>query len=339
MLDIFDQLTPWVEAATPFALATVVDTWGSAPRLVGASMAISRDLDILGSVSGGCVEGAVIKEAQQRLSTGEPVLLRYGIANEDAWSVGLSCGGKLTVLLTPFPQAGDLQAEWKAMQRLLAENRGGAWLRAMPGTARPAHAVLAAGEDTSLPDELRQAAEAALKQRKSQVLELADGAYFANVIPRKSQLLVIGAAHITVDLVHLARYFGFETTVIDPRGIFADHTQFITPPDHLHQAWPEQVLPDLSLDAFTYAVMLTHDPKIDDQALRLLLRSEAAYIGALGSRRTHARRVKRLEEAGFEEEAIGRIHAPVGVDIRAKLPREIALSIVAEMVSVKNQFL
>jgi xanthine dehydrogenase accessory factor len=142
-----------------------------------------------------------------------------------------------------------------------------------------------------------------------------------------------------VDLVHLAHYFGFETTVIDPRGIFANKTDFPTPPNTLHVDWPAEILPEIALNAYTYAVLLTHDPKIDDQALHLLLRSKVAYIGALGSKKTHEKRVKRLTDAGFSLEEISKINAPVGVNINAKSAREIALSIIGALVKAKNEFL
>ncbi|RMG19304.1 MAG: XdhC family protein, partial [Bacteroidetes bacterium] len=188
-------------------------------------------------------------------------------------------------------------------------------------------------------EELLQAALKAWQQRKSQIIEREAGNYFALVIPRKCQLLIVGAAHISADLVHLARQFDFETIVVDPRGIFSNNTQFLTQPDHKYAKWPEEVLPDLPLDAYTFAVTLTHDPKIDDQALKLLLRSEVAYIGSLGSSRTHAKRLARLHKAGFTEEETSRIHGPIGLDIHAKLPREIALSIMAEIIRIKNQHL
>ena len=177
-------------------------------------------------------------------------------------------------------------------------------------------------------------------QRKTQQLISKTGEkWFAQVFPPKHKLVIIGAAHITVELVHLANYFGFETTVIDPRGIFATKTDFPTPPDALHIDWPAEILPDMSLDAYTYTVMLTHDPKIDDQALHLLLRSKVAYIGALGSKKTHEKRLKRLEEAGFTTEECAKINAPVGVSINAKSAREIALSIMGSLVKAKNEFL
>jgi len=152
-------------------------------------------------------------------------------------------------------------------------------------------------------------------------------------------MLIVGAAHITVDLVALAKQFDFETVVIDPRGIFSEKTQFPVQPDHLYVDRPAEILPTYDLDAYSFAVLLTHDPKIDDQALHLLLRSDIAYIGALGSRRTHAKRVKRLTEAGFSESEIEKIHGPIGVSINAKLPKEIALSILGQIIQVKNRYL
>ncbi|MEM1121104.1 MAG: XdhC family protein, partial [Bacteroidota bacterium] len=152
----------------------------------------------------------------------------------------------------------------------------------------------------------------------------------------KSQLLIIGAAHITVDLVTLGKMYGFETIVIDPRGIFTNKTQFTTPPDQLYEKYPAEVLPDYDLDAHTYAVVLSHDPKIDDNALHILLKSDVAYIGALGSRKTQAKRVARLQEAGFDDATIAKIHSPVGLAIKAKTPKEIALSIMAELILTKN---
>ena len=189
-------------------------------------------------------------------------------------------------------------------------------------------------------EELKAESLRALRERKSQLIEReGEVPVFARVYPRRSQMLIIGAAHITADLVDLGKTFDFETIVIDPRGVFARKTQFLTPPDQVFEEYPAEVLPQFKLDAYTYAVILSHDPKIDDNALHLLLPSEAAYIGALGSRRTHAKRIARLQEAGFSEEAIGRIAAPVGLNINAKTPREIALSIMGQIIQVQNEFL
>jgi xanthine dehydrogenase accessory factor len=190
-----------------------------------------------------------------------------------------------------------------------------------------------------VPDTLLQEALRAYRERKSQIVEAEGTSYFAQVFPRRSQILIIGSAHITVELVQLARLFDFETIVVDPRGVFIHKTQYLQPPDYLLEKYPSEALPDFTLDPYTYAVILSHDPKIDDNALQLLLRSEVGYIGVLGSKKTHEKRVRRLQDAGFSSEDTARIHAPVGLDIHAKTPKEIALSIMAEIIQVKNAFL
>jgi xanthine dehydrogenase accessory factor len=158
------------------------------------------------------------------------------------------------------------------------------------------------------------------------------------VAPRH-KLLIFGAAHIASELVKLAKPFGFEVIVIDPREFFTENHLFTEAPDRLEVAWPAEVLNDIPLTPFTYAVILSHDPKIDDQALEILLKSQVAYIGALGSRKTHAKRLERLRIAGFDDVMLERIKSPVGVDIKAQSAQEIALSIVAELIQEKNRFI
>lgn len=340
MQDIIYDLEKWVKSEKRFALATVIKTWGSSPRLVGSALAVSEDQEMLGSVSGGCVEGAVMQEALEILQSNLPKRLDYGVQDEDAWSVGLSCGGKLSVFVEPFVAFGEEKEVWGQLIAATHANEGCVLLSRMSEEA--AHVlVFPDGRETGklAGKGLAPLALTAYQERKNQIISHEDTDYFVQVFPRKSQLLIIGSAHISVDLVDLAHTFGFETIVVDPRGIFSQKTQFSTPPDQMHQQWPQEVLSDMTLDAYTYAVLLTHDPKIDDPALHLLLKSEAAYIGALGSSRTHKKRVARLQEAGFSEAEIGRIHGPIGVDINAKRPREIALSILAQIIQVKNQFL
>ena len=305
-------------------------------------MAISEDMEMLGSVSGGCVEGAVIKEALEVLQTGEPKNLSFGVADEEAWEVGLSCGGELHVFLEPFLTM-DKKGEglWTEIQGRAANNLGSVWLSKMGGTASSFSLMLPDGtlQGESLTSDISAKALEAYSQRKAQILQSGEESYFAHIFPPKSQLIIVGAAHITVDLVDLAKQFGFECIVIDPRGIFSEKTQFRTPPDQLHVEWPAEVLPSLNLDAYSFAVLLTHDPKIDDQALHVLLDSDIAYIGALGGRKTHKKRIARLKEAGVSEEKISRIHGPIGVDIHAQSAQEIALSILGELIQVKNKFL
>lgn len=344
MLDIYPEIKNWVEKGKPFAWARVIRTWGSSPRPIGSALAISEDMEMVGSVSGGCVEGAVLKEAMEILKTGESKRLKFGVTDEDAWEVGLSCGGSIHVFTERFMAFDDNQVEqqiWLEMDDAISANKGCILVTALSdelGTHLLVHPNgRSVGENKN--PELIEVALKAYKERKNEVVELDDGNYFLQVFPPKAQLIIVGAAHITTDLVSLGNQYDFETIVIDPRGIFANKTQFQSPPHQLHEDWPAEVLPQLDLDHYTFAVLLTHDPKIDDQALHLFLRSEVAYIGALGSRRTHDKRVKRLTTAGFNSEEIARIHGPVGVDINAKRPKEIALSIMGEIIKVKNAFL
>jgi len=345
MLDIFDGIEEWVKEGKEFSLATVIYTWGSAPRTIGSAMAISKDEEIMGSVSGGCVEGAVIKEARSVLAKGDSKLLSFGVSNEDAWSVGLSCGGKLGVYLEKFLAFKEEYPDkevWQALHHAVRENKGCVLIRHLNEEKEVPILISPDGKriGTWGDDILTAEAVRAFGEHKSQTIEHpVEGKLFLQVFPKKDKLIIVGAAHITADLVELANMFDFETVVIDPRGIFTDKNRFNRPPDELHRKWPEEILEKNALDQYTYAVLLTHDPKIDDQALHILLKSYIAYIGALGSRKTHGRRVARLEKAGFQEEEINRVHGPIGVDINAKRPKEIALSIVAELIEVKNRYL
>ncbi len=331
MYDVFPIIEDWLSKQKKFAVATVIGTWGSAPRPVGSVLLVSENGDMAGSVSGGCVENAVVKEALNVLEIGVPRQLHYGISNDDAWSVGLMCGGELDVLVEPFPN-GEVQ---ELLLHALRENRGGVLLSRL-GTELVEQCFFLPDADPSLMPN-GQLARKVWTERKSQVIETPEGTWFARVIPRKLQLLVIGSAHIAAELVRLAKIFDFQTIVIDPRQVFAEKTEFPDVPHQMIVDWPAEVLPDFKLDAYTYAVLLTHDPKIDDQALHLLLRSNIGYIGALGSKRTNEKRVERLREAGFDEATIARIHAPVGLSIGAKGAKEIALSIMAEIIQIKNK--
>ena len=360
MKEFLNEINHWVADKRDFAVATVIQTWGSAPRPVGSSMLIDADMNMMGSVSGGCVEGAVVREAMDVLATNMPKLLSFGVTDEEAWEVGLSCGGAIKVFVERFVgfenekisemlfgnskiQEDNLSLRAERGRRgCLEKNQGCTLMLKIGGEASEHVLVLPNGEVISknkTTDILIDNARRAYSERKSQIIEIGEDKWFAQVFPSKDRLIIVGAAHIAVDLVHLAQYFGFETVVIDPRGIFADKTQFPTPPDRLVNDWPAEVLPDYTFDEYTFIVLLTHDPKIDDQALEILLKEKTAYIGALGSKKTHEKRVKRLTEKGFSEEQIATIHAPIGVDIHAKSAREIALSIIAELIKVRNKFL
>lgn len=330
MNEVFSIIEDWLSKGKQMAVATVTGTWGSSPRPVGSVLLVSEDGDMAGSVSGGCVENSVVKAALNVLKSGVPKQLHYGISNDEAWEVGLMCGGKLDVFVEPFP-AGETREQ---MLTALRENRGGVLLSRMDAESSVQQFFSSDPDQWSMLN--GQLAFKAWTERKSQIIETEGANWFARVLPRKHQLFIIGAAHIAVELVQLAKLFDFEAIVIDPRRVFVEKTQFPETPHQMIVSWPAEVLPDFELDAYTYAVLLTHDPKIDDQALQLLLKSNIGYIGALGSKRTHEKRVTRLREAGVDEAAIARIHAPVGLNIGAKGAREIALSIIAEMIRFKN---
>jgi xanthine dehydrogenase accessory factor len=343
MQEFLNKINYFLQNDQKFATATVTNTWGSGPRPIGSMMLIGEDGTMSGSVSGGCVEGAVVRLSAEVLRENTPKLVTFGVSDDEAWSVGLSCGGSIEVFIEPFLAFSEPKM-WSILRGCLELNQGAILLTKLSENA-PAHQLVLANGDVINSDfgatkDLITAALDTYQQRKTKKIETENNdIWFAQVFPPKQKLVIIGAAHITVDLVHLAHYFGFETTVIDPRGIFANKTDFPTPPNALHVDWPAEILPEMTLDAYTYVVLLTHDPKIDDQALHILLRSNVAYIGALGSKKTHEKRVNRLLNAGFSTEEIGKINAPVGVNINAKSAREIAVSIIGALIKAKNEYL
>lgn len=341
MKELLPTIERWVKQNKPFAIASVIKTWGSSPRPVGSSMIVSNEMEMAGSVSGGCVEGAVVKAALPLIENGAAELLSFGVSNDEAWKVGLTCGGKVDVFIEQFLAFDERPEEkeiWKKLNHCLQNNESCILLTRLQNGK--SHHILVKPDGTTFgkshDDFLSKEAQRVYKERKNQIIEWKAESYFAQVFPRRIQLLIIGAAHITADLVSLAKFYDFETIVIDPRGIFSSKTQFPTTPDQLFEDYPSEVLPDFKLDPYTFAVVLSHDPKIDDDALHILLKSKAAYVGALGSRKTHEKRINRLKEAGFSDGEINRIQAPVGEAINAKSAKEIALSIMAQIIKVKN---
>ncbi|MEL7006472.1 MAG: XdhC family protein, partial [Bacteroidota bacterium] len=317
MREYLDTINGWIESNLSFAMARVIKTWGSSPRPMGSIMFINQHGEMVGSVSGGCVEGAVVKAAIEVLKDGKSKKLAYGISDEDAWSVGLSCGGSIQVFLQRF-MAFDNRSEqrkvWEVLNQNISANTSSILVSSIEDGVSSNTLLTVEGElyGDSLNDEVLEAANEAFGQRVHGTFESGGKDYFIQVFPKKSQLLIIGAAHITVDLVELGSMYGFETIVIDPRGFFAQNTSFKTHPDKIIEAYPSEVLGNYSLDPYTYAIILSHDPKIDDNALEVLLPSKVAYIGALGSRKTHAKRTARLLEKGRTQEEIDRIKAPIG---------------------------
>ena len=340
LLPIIDR---WRSEDKTVALATVVRIYGSAPLPLGAKMAVSSAGEMAGSVSGGCVEGAVVQEALACLAAGQPKLLTYGIADELAQSVGLACGGTIEVFVTPLaPDASPYHAFEQAVRggRLaaLATTLNGA----APGAAlylRPDGAGVGTLGDPRLDAAVTARASESfttLQPTRLAVMIDADAAeLFIDVQPPPPRLWIVGAVHIATALVTFAKALGFRTIVIDPRAAFATPARF-GHADELIARWPQEVLTAANLDAAACVVVLTHDAKIDNPALVAALRSPARYIGALGARKTHARRLAALKALGVDDAQLARIHAPIGLDIGARRPEEIALAIMAEIVAVMN---
>jgi xanthine dehydrogenase accessory factor len=302
----------WHRAGRGAVLATVIETWGSAPRAVGSQMVVSGAGEMEGSVSGGCVEGAVVLEAMEAVGTGAARLLEFGVSDDEAFAVGLACGGRIRVLLEPVGGALP-EPLLAALVAARALRQPIATVADLDGVARE----LVGPE--AFPDRFRM--------DRSGVSE--DGQRFIHIHNPPLRLLVVGAVHIAQALVPMARIAGHDVTVIDPRPAFGAAARF--PGVDIIEDWPDEALTALGLDTRTAVVTLTHDPKLDDPAIRAALGSEVYYLGCLGSGRTHAKRVARLEEAGFLADAIARIHAPVGLDIGARGPGEIAVSVLAQI--------
>lgn len=307
----------WHRAGLGAALATVVETWGSAPRQAGSQLAISGAGEMVGSVSGGCVEGAVVTEALEALSDRKPRLLTFGVSDDTAFAVGLACGGTIRVLVEPVG-AGDHALPDDLLARLVAARAAARPVALVTRTEGWVRALVEPGADPGV--------DARLKSDRSGMEE--DGRFIAVHNP-PLRLIVVGAVHIAQPLLTIARACGYAPTLIDPRGAFGSAARF--PGETILEDWPDEALAALAPNARTAIVTLTHDPKLDDPALTVALRSPVFYIGALGSKRTHAKRLDRLTAAGFTAEEIGRIHAPVGLDIGARTPAEIAVSIMAQI--------
>lgn len=312
-----EQALEWHRAGKGAALATVMETWGSAPRRVGAMLAVSGDGDLAGSVSGGCVEGAVVTEAFEALETGRSVILTYGVSDDDAFAVGLACGGTIRILLQPVGFPGGLPED--TLEDLC---------RARAAREPVAHVI----DTQSWTGRLEGAAAYPDRFRADRSGFEADGNTFVAIHNPPLRMVIVGAVHIAQALVPMARLAGYDPMIIDPRPAFASDSRF--PGEDIRDAYPDEVLTPAMLDTRTALVLLTHDPKIDDPALEIGLRSDAFYIGALGSTRTHAKRVARLEGKGFTADEIARIHAPVGLDVGAAIPAEIAVSVIAQVTQV-----
>jgi xanthine dehydrogenase accessory factor len=289
-------------------------------------MAVTRSGQMTGSVSGGCVEGAVFEEAQEVLSGGPPKRLRYGVADETGWEVGLACGGTIEVYVEPLAEIhrrliGALEAEETV--GLATRLDGGEHLLAWPDGRLEGDHTLASALTALFPGPANR-----LHDRPR-------GDLFLEVLTPPPTLIIVGAVHIAEPLVRLAQTLAFHVRVVDARRTFATPERFPTA-DELVIAWPQDALQAEALGPQHYVVILTHDPKFDLPALEIALRSRAAYVGLIGSRKTQAKRQAALREAGFSEAELARIHGPVGLDLGGRTPAEIALAILAEIIAVRH---
>jgi xanthine dehydrogenase accessory factor len=341
MKDILPDLLTWLQNGEQIALATVVQTWGSSPRGVGAKMGMTASGKMTGSVSGGCVEGAVIETGLEVIQTGKSQLLHFGVADETAWEVGLACGGMIDVFVQPL----DLEL-FNQHRAVLENNQTAANLTIIrgPDDVLGDGLVWVDGQrwpgvfNDELLDSTLEAARFALSERKSQRLLLPGGKVevFVEIIAPAHTLVIVGGVHISIALAKIARVLGYHTVIVDPRRAFGSPERFAHA-DRLIQSWPDEALQALHLNPAAAVAVLTHDPKLDDPALMVALPSPAFYVGALGSKTTQAKRRARLLAAGLTEAQVDRLHGPIGLAIGAKTPEEIALSIMGEIVAARKQ--
>jgi xanthine dehydrogenase accessory factor len=335
VIDLLPQIQAWQAAGKEIAVATVIRVIGSAPRPVGATMIVSSGGQMAGSVSGGCVETTVYEELMAILDGGPPRLLHYGITDDMIWDVGLACGGVIDV----FARRLD-PALVGALADRVERGEAVALATIVAGEATGDAALVTAGGVVAGPHEARIAALAqemlAARAAAGAIHELAPGTeVFVEPFLPPPMLIIIGGVHVAIPLSRFAKELGFYVVVADPRAKFANRERF-PDADEVLQEWPDEALAHLQVDNSTYLVLLTHDPKIDEPTLAAALETRAAYIGAIGSRKTHAERFERMARWGVAAEQLKRVYAPVGLDLGGRTPQETALAIIAEVVAVKN---
>ena len=335
MIDLLDTLQEWFAAREQVAVATVIRVEGSAPRPVGARMVVSSGGRMAGSVSGGCVETTVYQEMADLLDGGPPRTLHFGITDDMIWDVGLACGGTIDV----FVQA--LEAELvAAFAKRVGQGAPVALVAFLEGD-HAGRTTLVGLDGTVLGPDFEPAATLAAtmldaRAERGAIQELAPGGsvYIEPFLPAPL-LLIAGGVHVAIPLARFGKELGFRVVVVDPRQKFANRERF-PEADEVLVAWPDEALAGLEAGDTAYIVLLTHDPKIDEPTLAAALKTGAAYIGAIGSRKTHAARYERMAKWGVTREQLDRVYSPVGLDLGGSTPEETALSIMAEVVAVKN---
>lgn len=312
---LIEQLTKWHGERKAMALATVIETWGSSPCPSGSKMVVNDKGAFVGSVSGGCIETSVVSEAIEVIRDGVFDIIKYGISDEQGAAAALACGGTVRVLVERIDEAlFEVLTGPRPVARIVDLGTGQWTLE---------------GEDT-----VQDFIHDAIARGRATIHESAGSATFIDPLISRYRLLIIGATAIAQALVPMALVAGFDVSVIDPRLAFASKQRF--PVGELIQEWPDKAIPDLSPDTHTAVVTLTHDSKPDDMALELAVRSTAFYVGALGSRKTHAQRLQRMKQVGIADDILATIHAPIGLPIGGRTPADIAISILAQIIAVKN---
>ncbi|MER6959208.1 XdhC/CoxI family protein [Streptomyces sp. NPDC000618] len=353
MLDIADELNRWVEEGRDFAVATVVAVSGSAPRGPGAALAVDADGTAIGSVSGGCVEGAVYDLCAQALQDGEAVRERFGYSDEDAFAVGLTCGGVIDVLVTPIPADAPGRKVFQAVLSAAVQGEAAALARVVRGPAELLGKALLVRPDGSYEGEFGghpdldrtvvQEARSLLNAGRTDTFDIAENGsrcevgltLFVESNMPPPRMIVFGAIDFAAALVRVGKFLGYQVTVCDARPVFATRARFPDADDIIVE-WPHRYLRRTETDARTVVCVLTHDAKFDIPLLEVALRLPLAFVGAMGSRRTHEDRDRGLREAGLTERELARLHSPIGLDLGARTPEETALSIAAEIIAARQ---
>ncbi|MCW2541088.1 MAG: xdhC [Frankiales bacterium] len=348
MRDVLEQLVDWWQAGETVAMGTVVGTWSSAPRQPGASMLVGRDGTAVGSVSGGCVEGAVYELGTAVIESGVPVLQRYGVSDDDAFAVGLTCGGIIDIFVErinreSFPELGEIAEDIAAGRPVAVATvvDAGDDLRGRRMIIRADSTSGSLGNDR-LNDAVRDDSRGYLSQGRTGVIRYGHdgerrvdeiGIFVASYAPRP-RMIVFGAIDFAAAVARMGSFLGYRVTVCDARPVFATRKRF-PDADEVIVEWPHRYLASTEVDDRTVVCVLTHDPKFDVPLLELALRLPIGYVGAMGSRRTVDDRIERLRELGLDDNDLARLHAPIGLDIGARTPEETAVSVAAEIISLR----
>ena len=344
MREIIEEILPSFNLGEPFALATVTRTWSSAPRPVGAAMAVSANGEVVGSVSGGCVEGAIHEAALEVLKTGTPQSVTYGVSDDNAFAVGLTCGGTIELFIQVV--SPETYADFAEIARLIRAEKPVGVATLINGENAGARITITKSEATGslgnsgLDHSVIEDARGLLEQGKTKTIKLGPNgerrmdevSIFVESFAPAPKMIVFGAIDFAAAVARIGKFMGYHVTVCDARALFATKRRF-PEADEVIVDWPHRFLPTVEVDERTVICVLTHDPKFDVPVLEIALRTKAGYIGAMGSRRTHLDRLERLKEVGMTEAEIARLRSPIGLDLGARTPEETAISIAAEIIS------